>query len=364
MTFSLLLDGIVRIGRSAARRSVPRPQGRNAAGVEASLGAGDEEEEMTVAFTAQLCAASRALEHEREGERLFDDPLSAVLAGPVALARARARVRSQNNSDAPRRSPRTAIRTRYFDQFIATAVEDLARSQQQQHQRENKANGNGIEDKDGDGVQLVLLGAGMDTRAYRLNVLQRVKCVYEVDAPEVMQKKLAALAELKARQATKEENSSPEKNAQAPSLRARAWRIVQADLVEDDWPRLLRDVGFDDATRTIWVLEGVVYYLEHVQVLRLFRQMAEMSACGSRLAFSAVTMLPGAKTRGPAALFRSAMPDPERFARGVGFLVDRVDVFGGPRANFERCFEAELRQEDDWKGKRATIYVTATKEHE
>ena len=91
-------------------------------------------------ITGNMCAAARALESRRP-DRLFDDPLAARLAG-----------------DAPPMGDWIMTpRTRY-DLIADYNARGAAR-------------------------QLVLLGAGMDTRAFRLDTLQHWT-VFEVDLPE------------------------------------------------------------------------------------------------------------------------------------------------------------------------------------
>ena len=93
------------------------------------------------AFTARMCAASRWEESSRP-DSLFDDPLAKKLAGDEGLAQ-------------PMGSWIMTPRTRYADDYL----------------RLHYANGC---------RQLVLLGAGMDSRAFRLP-LEGTK-VFEVDS--------------------------------------------------------------------------------------------------------------------------------------------------------------------------------------
>lgn len=285
----------------------------------------DRQSEISVAFTAKLCAAARALEHERgDRRRLIKDELAFALAGPVAMQSAKDRIR---NSSA-RRSPRIAIRCKYFDDYIAEAL------------RNKSANGK-------KSVQLVFLGAGMDTRAFRLAGIERATCVFEVDNMSVLTEKRDALNMVSTR----------------PRLRARKLRAVGADLASDDWPGGLLNSGFDQDVCTIWVVEGVLYYLEDSQVLDLFKKVADLSAIGSRLIFSAITRPPRRNTENAAAsLFKSCIPDPESLLESFDFIVNQVDVFGGPNASFGRCVESDLHDRDDWRYEQTTIYVTATKE--
>ena len=86
--------------------------------------------------TAHWIAAARARESER-ADRLFDDPHAAVLAGRRGRA---ALVASEGATGGENEF--LPIRTRFFDDVLRTAVDRLE--------------------------QVVLLGAGLDTRAFRL----------------------------------------------------------------------------------------------------------------------------------------------------------------------------------------------------
>ena len=51
-----------------------------------------------------------------------------------------------------------------------------------------------------------------------------------------------------------------------------------------DWPTALRDAGFDPAQPTAWLAEGLLMYLPSDAQDRLFEQITELSAPGSRIA--------------------------------------------------------------------------------
>ena len=60
-------------------------------------------------------------------------------------------------------------------------------------------------------------------------------------------------------------------------------RTVGVDL-RDDWPRALRDGGFDPGRPTAWIAEGLLIYLPPEAQDRLLDAVTELSAPGSRLA--------------------------------------------------------------------------------
>lgn len=263
--------------------------------------------------SARDCAASRAVEQKRGTNALFRDPYAYALAGEAAVKRAFEKNLIGN------RSPRIAIRTRWFDDFLELTLKQYEFS------------------------QMVLLGVGFDMRAYRLSCLISTT-VFEIDASPVLSAKRDALSQI-----------SP-----SPLSIAKGIRSLSADLNNDDWGSKLEQIGFDASTPTVWIAEGMLYYLTPAAVNQLFQTIARLSAAGSRIAFSAITR-PARVQKGLSSFFQSWMSDPHAFLLSHTFTVDTVDVFGGPRAHFGRCLPHDIREEDMWKHGQATIYVAATK---
>ena len=195
--------------------------------------------------SSRSIAALRAIETERGGAGLFADPFAAALAGEAALARVRARGGAGDNG-------RIAIRTRFFDDAVKDA---LARCD------------------DGKGPwQVVLLGAGLDTRAWRLAPpasAPRARAVFEVDVREVLDGKHALMR-------------------REPLTLSETYAAVRSNLnapreTRGGWARGLRRAGHDPSLRTAWVLEGLLYYLEPRVVDDVLRGTASLSAPGSTL---------------------------------------------------------------------------------
>jgi len=92
--------------------------------------------------------------------------------------------------------------------------------------------------------------------------------VYEIDQPKVLEYKAATLAE-----------HGAEPTAQR--------REVAVDL-RQDWPAALKTAGFDPARPTAWLAEGLLMYLPAEAQDRLFEQITELSAPGSRVSAEAV----------------------------------------------------------------------------
>jgi methyltransferase (TIGR00027 family) len=108
------------------------------------------------------------------------------------------------------------IRTRYLDELVLDSLADGNR-------------------------QLVILGAGLDARAFRLPLTDAVS-VFELDRAEITAVKRRAVAE-----------------AGLPP--AAGWRLVTTDLT-DDWLPALHDAGWSPEAGTIWLAEGLLIYLE------------------------------------------------------------------------------------------------------
>ncbi|TWV33917.1 class I SAM-dependent methyltransferase [Streptomyces misionensis] len=112
--------------------------------------------------------------------------------------------------------------------------------------------------------QVVLLGAGLDSRAYRLDWPPGC-AVYEVDTPEVLAFKQSVLDRVRATPVTER-------------------RPLAADL-RHDWAGALQDAGFDPGAPTAWLAEGLLLYLPAAAERRLVATVDRLSAAGSTLAY-------------------------------------------------------------------------------
>jgi methyltransferase (TIGR00027 family) len=190
-----------------------------------------------VARTALFVAAVRARENERSNP-LFKDQLSALLAGSEGLAWLSASEASPASNYHRDSFPYLEVRTRYFDDWTQEAVREC------------------------EAKQLVLLGAGMDTRAFRLRWPEGLR-FWEIDTPELFALKEARL--------------------QSAGVRLGLERItVEADLTTGDWVRLLLDGGFKKNRPTVWLAEGLFQYLAAADVDQILEGTASLSAHGSR----------------------------------------------------------------------------------
>ncbi|HWO13397.1 MAG TPA: class I SAM-dependent methyltransferase [Polyangiaceae bacterium] len=120
--------------------------------------------------------------------------------------------------------------------------------------------------------QVVLLGAGLDSRSWRLAELGDCD-VFEVDHPDTQAVKRQRVAAL--------------------TRSARSVAFVPVDFERDDLVRALGAAGHRSGEPTGWVCEGVSAYLPPAVTAQLLRQVGECSAPGSHLALSYVTPLAG-----------------------------------------------------------------------
>ncbi|MGH3168344.1 MAG: SAM-dependent methyltransferase [Trebonia sp.] len=193
-----------------------------------------------------MTSIARAAE-SRRADRLFTDPIGEALAAllpsdvtePIVLAAADpVTPEAEDGQETP--TVRTLARlmpgrTRYFDMKVL------------------QAHAAGCS-------QVVILAAGLDSRAYRLPWDSGTK-VFMLDTAEVTAFRTSV--------------------AEAARLGPAAGAVnVVADL-SGDWPDPLLAAGFDQALDTVWVAEGILGYLTIGQAERLVSEAARLSGPGS-----------------------------------------------------------------------------------
>lgn len=114
-------------------------------------------------------------------------------------------------------------------------------------------------------TQVIGLGAGLDSRAERLDELAGAR-VFEVDHPSSQRYKIERLAKAGARP------------------RARAVERVAIDFERDRLDDALRSKGLDPGEKSFWIWEGVTVYLTPDAIRETLRAVGDLSAPGSRLA--------------------------------------------------------------------------------
>ncbi|MDT5066059.1 MAG: hypothetical protein QOK02_2214 [Mycobacterium sp.] len=197
----------------------------------------------SVGATATAVAAFRAIASQGP-DALLDDPWADPLVRAVGIESFVKFMDGESPEAADSSlSPQSmveqmTVRTRFFDEFFTTATNSGVR-------------------------QAVILASGLDTRPFRLP-WPAGTVVYEIDQPEVIEFKSRTLAGLDAK----------------PTAQR---RTVAIDL-RDDWPSALVEAGFVTGLPTAWSAEGLLAYLPPEAQDRLFDNITELSAPGSRVA--------------------------------------------------------------------------------
>ena len=195
-----------------------------------------------VEFTALQTARERARETARP-DALFTDPLAEQMV---------THVRDHHGHEFPSLAAETdlnwlfngyvALRTHFLDDRLLAATEAGAR-------------------------QVVMLAAGMDGRGYRLPWPPGTR-IFEVDKPELLDFK--------------------EQVVQRASLGRTAEVIPVPGDLNEDWLGLLNMAGFLQGQPTIWLVEGILNYLDAQEADRLVEALTANSASGSHLVMTYV----------------------------------------------------------------------------
>ena len=207
----------------------------------------------SVGATALGVAAARAAETARSDALIRDDYayLLAASAGPAWARMASGDDDWLSDDEHGRRLHEMArnyqaVRTHYFDGYFNAAVRAGIR-------------------------QVVILAAGLDSRAYRLD-WPAGTTVFEIDQPKVLGYKTSTL----------------DAHGAVPKAR----RVPVAVDLRDDWTAALIGAGFDPAQPTAWLAEGLLPYLPGDAQDRLFDLVTAHSAAGSQIAVEAFNLHP------------------------------------------------------------------------
>jgi len=251
-----------------------------------------------VGLTSRWVAANRALETEHASP-LYRDPYARELAGDAGFdvlysMRTASGMASFNGPD-----PYLTVRTRFFDDALLNSVRSSS-----------------IE-------QVVILAAGMDARAFRLEWPGGTR-VFEVDRDDVFAHKEAVLAGM---------NATPSSDR----------RVVRQDLAQP-WVSALVSAGFDPGKKAAFLAEGLLFYLDESAVTSIFDALRGISAPGSWLGVD--MMNPEVLTSPFMATYlkklselgcpwKFGIADPESFLASKGWE-SRVVFPGEPEANYGR----------------------------
>ena len=204
-----------------------------------------------VARTAHLTAWARALGRLTAGDVANGDYLAERALRPhqAALIRVPRLNRWLFERGAPGALGYFNARTRYFDDVLL----EEARA--------------GLE-------QVVILGAGFGSRSIRFSDALRAARVFEVDMPQVLALRAERL--LPAQQTPGYQTTQPE-------------IAVPIDFESEDLGEALRRHGYASGARTLFLWEGVTYYLPLEAVRAVLLLVASQSGAGSSTLFDYVT---------------------------------------------------------------------------
>ncbi|MEV5842423.1 class I SAM-dependent methyltransferase [Streptomyces sp. NPDC051985] len=248
--------------------------------------------------TAVGVARVRALETARENA-LFHDPLARAFAAAGDLWPSSPPL--PDDEAARRRRLGVAfsivIRTKFLDELL------------------QQASASGV-------WQVVLLGAGMDSRAFRMDWPEGTR-LFEVDTAVPLDFKASVLRQERAV--------------------ARCERITVPVDLREDWPGALAAAGHDPAEPTAWIAEGLLIYFPEDAVELLLARIGAQSAPGSRMGLTlgsrGVIERFGADAEpgSAASMWVSEMPDdPVAWLAGHGWdadthtLRERAAAYGRP----------------------------------
>ena len=163
--------------------------------------------------------------------------------------------------------------------------------------------------------QYVILGAGYDSRANRLNLTPSLK-IFEVDQPEVSDIKLSKLPK------------------DLPNLENISY--VNVDFSYQSLSEQLLTAGFDQTKSTIITLEGVSQYITKEAVSSTIRELSLITKDAKSIFF--LSYVDELLNKDPAACFGKGYPNPSKKANLIQTLSAKV---GEPWISFYRDEEIE-----------------------
>lgn len=208
-----------------------------------------------ISVTAQGIAFARAYESSKpEGERICYDPLARRMVSPAFYLLCRL-FAGYGEKKAPGAIGFLTVRCRYIDDVLQARIASSIQ-------------------------QLVILGAGLDSRPYRFKALKGSVKTFEIDSPATQSAKLARLKEI------------------FKAVPAHV-TFVPVDFNEENLEKLT-EFGFDRSLKTLFIWEGVVCYLTAEAVDRTLEFVLQNSSPGSSIVFDYIytSALTAAQKRG------------------------------------------------------------------
>jgi len=247
-----------------------------------------------IPFTARLIAYYRALESKSDSP-LFVDPFAEGLAGDLSSY-------AKKHKFTVQRGDYPLVRSYFIEKNLLTTW---------CNQKE---------------TQVVLLGAGLDTRAYRFLPLKKNKhIIFEIDFEKVIKYKEKVLSD---------------KKPLCNLVR------VAGDLTEVNWEVNLIESGYSSEIPTFWILEGLVYYIDQFKTITLLKKLVEISHSASKIFVDVCVPTLAELVFGP-------------FTRHFKWGLDKKDIpafFAGTGWDVT-CFYADDYNEGRDVGQRGLIFV-------
>lgn len=182
-----------------------------------------------------------------EGERICYDPYAVNFINPEIIEfgikhpeEAKARIKKMEKL-LPGLSSSIIARVRYFDDFVKRSIEE------------------GLE-------QLVILGAGYDTRGYRIKGLEDKVRVFEVDHPNTQSFKKEKIMDIF--------GSLPEHVT-----------YVSIDFETQKLDQMLSEKGYNKSLKTLFIMEGLIMYIPREAVDETLNFIVNSSGKNSQIIF-------------------------------------------------------------------------------
>ncbi len=163
--------------------------------------------------------------------------------------------------------------------------------------------------------QYVILGAGYDSRAHRLELPSSLR-IFEVDQPEVQARKRSKLP----KELPNSENVT----------------YVTVDFTHQSLTKQLMDAGFDQSKSTIFTLEGVSQYITKEAVSSTIKEMATLTQKASSIFF--ISYVNELLNKNPEACFGKGYPKAAKRAKLITNLSAKA---GEPWISFYGAEEIE-----------------------
>ena len=150
--------------------------------------------------------------------------------------------------------------------------------------------------------QYVILGAGYDSRAHRLELPSSLR-IFEVDQPEVQARKRSKLPK------------------ELPNLENITY--VAVDFSHQSLTEQLMDAGFDQSKSTVFTLEGVSQYITKEAFDSMIKEMAALTQKANSIFF--VSYASELLNKNPEACFGKGYPNAEKRAKLITYGSAKVD---------------------------------------